>query len=81
MTNEELKESVVPYKMVNRVSHNQKKFKGEFDMNELIEFGKVDSKHSASEIPGILSPDEKIESPTKLRGLTIAVKKFSKKDT
>ena len=52
MTQEELKESVVPRQMVKTVSDNQNKFKGEFDMDELIEFSAVNETYTKSAIVG-----------------------------
>ena len=50
MTQEELKESHVPRHMIKRVSQNQKKFTGEFDMDELIAFGAISDTNTKSEI-------------------------------
>ena len=85
MTKEELKESVVPRQMVKNVSDNQNKFKGEFDMDELIEFGAVNEKYTKSAIiggqGGASLEEMQIPESRNLRNLTIKVNKFNKKDS
>ena len=86
MTQEELKESVVPRQMVKNVSDNQNKFKGEFDMDELIEFGAVNETYtkSAAFLNGVGGSSlEEMQSPEtrNLRSLTIKAKKFNKQES